>query len=96
MGVTDVEFLGCPDGKLMVSLELRRDITRVIRRKRPDRMVVPSPNRDLRSVHRSHPDHRAAGEEALCAVYPDAAIHSRISNCSPRKGWQHTPFPRCG
>ncbi|MGH3826049.1 MAG: PIG-L deacetylase family protein [Pseudonocardiaceae bacterium] len=72
LGVTDVEFLGYPDGRLTVSVELRRDITRVIRRRRPDRMVVPLPHRDLRSVHASHPDHQAAGEAALCAIYPDA------------------------
>ncbi len=72
LGVTDVEFLGYPDGRLAVSFELRRDITRVIRRTRPDRVVVQSPDRDLRSVYRSHPDHQAAGEAALCAIYPDA------------------------
>lgn len=72
LGVTDVEFLGYPDGRLVVSLELRRDITRVIRRMRPDRVVVPSPQRDLRNVYASHPDHLAAGEAALCAIYPDA------------------------
>ena len=72
LGVTDVEFLGYPDGRLQVSFELRRDITRVIRRVRPDRVVVPSPQRDLRSVYGSHPDHTAVGEAALCAIYPDA------------------------
>lgn len=72
LGVTDVEFLGYPDGRLVVSFELRRDLTRAIRRVRPDRMVVPSPQRDLRSLYGSHPDHQAAGEAALCAVYPDA------------------------
>jgi LmbE family N-acetylglucosaminyl deacetylase len=72
LGVTDVEFLGYPDGQLVVSLALRRDITRVIRRTRPDRVVVPSPQRDLRNVYASHPDHQAAGEAALCAIYPDA------------------------
>jgi LmbE family N-acetylglucosaminyl deacetylase len=72
LGVTDVEFLGYPDGRLVVSLELRRDITRVIRRVRPDRVVVPSPQRDLRNVYGSHPDHLAAGEAGLCAIYPDA------------------------
>lgn len=72
LGVTEVEFLGYPDGRLVVSFELRRDITRVIRRVRPDRVVVQSPQRDLRSVYGSHPDHIAAGEAAFCAVYPDA------------------------
>jgi LmbE family N-acetylglucosaminyl deacetylase len=72
LGVTDVEFLGYPDGRLVVSFELRRDIARAIRRVRPDRVVVPSPQRDLRNVYGSHPDHQAAGEAALCAIYPDA------------------------
>jgi LmbE family N-acetylglucosaminyl deacetylase len=72
LGVTDVEFLGYPDGRLTVSFELRRDIARAIRRTRPDRVVVPSPHRDLRNVYVSHPDHQAAGEAALCAIYPDA------------------------
>ena len=72
LGVADVEFLGYPDGRLMVSFELRRDIARTIRRVRPDRVVIPSPQRDLRSLYASHPDHQAAGEAALCAVYPDA------------------------
>ena len=72
LGVTDVEFLGYPDGRLEVSFELRRDITRVIRRTRPDRVLVQPPNRDLRRVYRSHPDHLAAGEAAMCAIYPDA------------------------
>ncbi|MGH3671879.1 MAG: PIG-L deacetylase family protein [Pseudonocardiaceae bacterium] len=72
LGVTDVEFLGYPDGRLQVSIELRRDIARVIRRVRPDRMAVPSPHRDLRNAYVSHPDHTAAGEAALCAIYPDA------------------------
>ncbi len=72
LGVTDVEFLGYPDGRLVVSFELRRDITRVIRRTRPDRVVIQSPQRDLRNIYASHPDHQAAGEAALCAVYPDA------------------------
>ncbi len=72
VGVTDVEFLGYPDGQLVVSIALRRDITRAIRRARPDRVVVPSPQRDLRNVYASHPDHQATGEAALCAIYPDA------------------------
>ena len=72
LGAADVEFLGYPDGRLMVSFELRRDIARTIRRVRPDRVVIPSPQRDLRSLYASHPDHQAAGEAALCAVYPDA------------------------
>jgi LmbE family N-acetylglucosaminyl deacetylase len=72
LGVSDIAFLGYPDGRLTVSLELRRDIARVIRQLRPDRVVAQSPLRDLRSMYGSHPDHTAAGEATVCAVYPDA------------------------
>src|SRR5438309_9466590 len=46
VGVESVDFLGYPDGALYVSHELRRDITRVIRRVRPDRVLCPSPERN--------------------------------------------------
>jgi LmbE family N-acetylglucosaminyl deacetylase len=72
VGVDDVTFLGYPDGRLVPSIELRRDISRVIRRVRPDRVITQSPVRDFRRIYASHPDHLAAGEAALCAVYPDA------------------------
>lgn len=72
LGVTEVEFLGYPDGRVEASLDLRRDISRAIRRYRPTRVVAQSPLRDLRSMYGSHPDHTATGEAAMCAVYPDA------------------------
>jgi LmbE family N-acetylglucosaminyl deacetylase len=72
VGVSDVRFLGYPDGQLVPSFDLRRDISRVIRQVRPQRMLVQSPERDYERIARSHPDHRAAGEAALNAVYPDA------------------------
>lgn len=72
LGVTDVEFLGHPDGRLGPDLALRRDLTRVVRRYRPTRVVTQSPLRDLRSMYASHPDHLAVGEAAMCVVYPDA------------------------
>lgn len=72
VGVDEVHFLGYPDGRLEVSLDLRRDIARVIRQVRPQRAVVPSPVWSFRSIYRSHPDHRAAGEAAMAAIYPDA------------------------
>ena len=41
LGVHDVRFLGYVDGELTVTHDLRRDISRVIRQVRPQRMVVP-------------------------------------------------------
>ncbi|HWG92958.1 MAG TPA: PIG-L deacetylase family protein [Mycobacteriales bacterium] len=72
LGVEDIVFLGYPDGRLTVTHELRRDVSRVIRQKRPHRVVTQSPERSWDRVYASHPDHLAAGEAALCAVYPDA------------------------
>jgi LmbE family N-acetylglucosaminyl deacetylase len=72
VGVTDVTFLGYSDGRLTPSLDLRRDVSREIRRIRPDRVVAQSPERNWARVYASHPDHLAAGEAAACAVYPDA------------------------
>lgn len=72
MGVTDVRFLGYRDGELTVSHGLRRDISRVIRQVRPQRMLVQTPERNWERIPASHPDHMAAGEAAMQAVYPDA------------------------
>lgn len=72
LGVDDVRFLGYPDGRVEATLALRRDIARVIRQVRPDRVVIPSPERNYQRIYPSHPDHRAVGSAALDAVYPDA------------------------
>ena len=72
VGVDDVTFLAYPDGRLVPSMDLRRDITRVIRRVRPQRVIAQSPERMWDRIFASHPDHLAAGEAATCAVYPDA------------------------
>jgi LmbE family N-acetylglucosaminyl deacetylase len=72
VGVEDVRFLGYQDGRLTVTQELRRDISRVIRQVRPQRMLIQSPERNWERIAASHPDHLAAGEAALNAVYPDA------------------------
>jgi LmbE family N-acetylglucosaminyl deacetylase len=72
VGVNDVRFLGYPDGRVEATLDLRRDLARVIRQVRPDRVVCPSPERNYVRLGIGHPDHRAVGSAALDAVYPDA------------------------
>lgn len=71
-GVKQVVFLGYRDGELTVSHDLRRDISRVIRQVRPRRMVIQSPERNWERIQASHPDHLAAGDAAIQAIYPDA------------------------
>jgi LmbE family N-acetylglucosaminyl deacetylase len=72
VGVTDITFLNYVDGHLEATLKLRKDIVRQIRISQPDRMVCQSPERNWDRIGASHPDHLAAGEAAIQAVYPDA------------------------
>lgn len=72
VGVTDVRFLGYRDGELTVSHDLRRDITRVIRAVQPNRVMTMSPVRNWERIGASHPDHMAAAEATVQAIYPDA------------------------
>ena len=72
LGVEEVVFLGHPDGVLQPTLELRRDVVRVIRRVRPEAVLCSDPTRRFGPGYINHPDHRAAGDVALDAVYPSA------------------------
>lgn len=79
VGVSDIHWLGHPDGRVVASLDLRRDISRVIRKVRPALVIMTSPERDWGSVYSSHPDHLATAEAAISAVYPDARNpHSHV------------------
>ena len=73
LGITDVEFLGYPDAYLQHTLDLRRDITRAIRKHRPDRLIAMSPYRSFGiNSYINHPDHLAVGDATLAAIYPTA------------------------
>jgi LmbE family N-acetylglucosaminyl deacetylase len=72
LGVTDITYLNHRDGWLVPTIELRKEIVREIRKSKPDRMVIQSPERNYERIFASHPDHMAAGEVAIQAVYPDA------------------------
>jgi LmbE family N-acetylglucosaminyl deacetylase len=73
LGVGEVVFLGYEDGVLQATLDLRRDLTRLIRRHRPDAVVCGDPTvRYYANRYINHPDHRAAADAALDAVFPSA------------------------
>jgi LmbE family N-acetylglucosaminyl deacetylase len=72
VGVSDLHFLGYPDGRVEATLGLRKDLARVIRLLRPDRVLCQSPERNYVRLGIGHPDHRAVGSASLDAVYPDA------------------------
>jgi LmbE family N-acetylglucosaminyl deacetylase len=71
LGVYDVRFLGYSDGCIEPSYALRRDLTRLIRQVQPARGTHLESRVELAPFHRNNPDHRAAGEAALSAVFPD-------------------------
>ena len=75
LGLKDVVVLDHEDSMLQPTLDLRRDITREIRRHRPDVLICPYPMRTFEGGGVGHPDHMAAGEAALSAVYPTARDH---------------------
>lgn len=75
LGVRDVIFLDYPDGQLQPTLELRRELVRLIRRYRPARLLCQSPDRAWKpvlSIPRIHADHLAAGTAVINAMYPAA------------------------
>ena len=71
LGVASVTFLGYPDAMLMPDLNLRRELVRVMRRLRPTALVCFDPTtRFMGREYINHPDHIAAGEASLAAVFP--------------------------
>ncbi|MDA0637495.1 PIG-L family deacetylase [Nonomuraea sp. MCN248] len=72
VGVSDLRFLGFPDGTVVPSLDLRKEIARTIRQVRPELVITHHPERNYQFIAPSHPDHRAVGGATLDAVYPDA------------------------
>lgn len=73
LGVKEVEFLSYPDGYLIPDLALRQDLVRAIRIKRPQVVVTCDPTNYFPSArYINHPDHRAAGQATIDAVFPAA------------------------
>lgn len=72
LGVSDINFLNYRDGWLEPTITLRKDIVRAIRTVRPQRMLIQSPERNWNRLGASHPDHLAAGEATIQAIYPDS------------------------
>lgn len=77
LGAQNVRFLHYPDGQLEVTQKLKMDIAAAIRAVKPDTVIVMDPT-VLYSSERgfiNHPDHRAAGQATLDAIYPLARDH---------------------
>jgi LmbE family N-acetylglucosaminyl deacetylase len=65
VGVENVVFLGYRDGYVELTLDLRRDIARVFRKERPNRMMTMDPQPIPGGWFTNHPDHRAIGQASL-------------------------------
>ena len=75
LGVSEVVFLGYDDGRLQPTLELRRDLVRVLRQYQPEVVICQDPTALFRSdQYINHPDHRAAAQAAIDAVAPACAM----------------------
>jgi LmbE family N-acetylglucosaminyl deacetylase len=70
LGVAHVQFLGYEDGELEDTRDLRRDVTREIRRWRPDLIITLNPHRTYNNFPGWHRDHRTTGRVVLDCVYP--------------------------
>lgn len=74
LGVKKVFFLDFVDGELENTLELRREIVKIIRQVQPDTVLTMDPTMvfDQKFGFINHPDHRNAGQATLDAVFPFA------------------------
>ncbi|GAB4467603.1 MAG: PIG-L family deacetylase [Anaerolineales bacterium] len=73
LGVKETVFLRHPDGELEPTLALRKELTRLIRRFKPDTVLTGNPEGWFYgSEYINHPDHRAAAQAACEAVFPSA------------------------
>jgi LmbE family N-acetylglucosaminyl deacetylase len=82
LGVARVEFLGYPDCEVEDSRDLRRDVTRQIRRWRPDLVIAQNPHRTY-NLGVSHRDHRITAGVVLDCVYPLARDHMAFPELMP-------------
>ena len=72
IGGKTIEFLDYPDGELEVTMQLKRQIVQHIRHIKPDVVITMDPTVIYSAENGiiNHPDHRAAGQAVLDAVFP--------------------------
>jgi len=72
IGGKSITFLDYPDGELEVTMELKKQIVKSIRTIKPDVVITMDPTVIYSAAKGiiNHPDHRAAGQAVLDAVFP--------------------------
>lgn len=100
LGVKHVQFLDYADGYLTADLDVRRAVVRVIRQEKPDIVVGCDPTNIFPNENYiNHPDHRAAGQVVLDAVFPAAGnlmyfpelVVEGLLPCAVREVWLSIP-----
>ena len=87
LNVSSVHFMGLSEGRIDPgSRELHEYLVRMIRRVRPERIVTWSPERNWARFRSCHPDHLAAGEAMLRAIYPDAGNRLALRSLYKNEG----------
>jgi LmbE family N-acetylglucosaminyl deacetylase len=102
LGVSTVQFLDHRDGFLHPNDSIRKEVIRQIRMIKPDIVASCDPtNYYLRDRFINHPDHRAAGEITLDAVFPAAGnvyyfpeliTEENLLPHTPEEVWLSTPL----
>lgn len=73
LGVKETVFMRKPDGELEPTLALRKELTRLIRKYKPDVVLAGNPEAWFYgNEYLNHADHRAAARAACEAVFPSA------------------------
>ncbi len=73
LGIQQTIFLHYPDGELEPTMALRKELTRIIRQVKPEAVVIGDPQTVFYgNGYINHPDHRAAAQAALYAVFPSS------------------------
>jgi LmbE family N-acetylglucosaminyl deacetylase len=92
LGVRDIQFLDFLDGYLVPDLNARRAVTRAIRQFRPDVIVTSDPTYIFGENTINHPDHRAAGQIVVDAVFPAAGNPLYFPELLQEEGLQPHPI----
>ena len=73
LGVKETVFMRYPDGELEPTIPLRKELTRLIRKYKPDVVITGNPEAWFYgNEYLNHADHRAAARAGCEAVFPSA------------------------
>ncbi len=91
IGVGQINFLDMDDGYLIPDLSLRKEVVRIIRKAKPEVLVTCDPQNLFATYGLNHPDHRAAGQVVLDAVFPAAGNELFFPDLLEEGLLPHTP-----